>query len=293
MGLPGSTGLQYGTLGANPSPLRIRFDVDKNMVGSPNKTKIEIYNLSSETRSGIKKGYIVQLQAGYNNLIQTLFVGSVITVASTRTGADIITSLECGDGESAITNSTLNKSYPSGSTLAQILQDVGNALATVTQSQPQGIAAGIAVGIPNVVYNNGFTAHGACRDTLDILLKPQGMEWNIQNGNLNVIPIQSYNGNTAIVVSMATGMIGVPSENLNFIQFNNLLNPNLIPGALIQLISTSNPSLNGYYKLRRSHIEGDTHDQKWQTACEAVQMPTTTQILPAATGFNYQTAVVQ
>jgi hypothetical protein len=300
MGAPGSTSaLQYGTVGANPSPLRIRFDIDKTMVGSPNKSKIEIYNLSAQTRQSIKKGYLVQLQAGYatnknsstnNNLMQTLFIGSVILATSTRVDADIITALECGDGESAITNARLDKSYPSGTTLAAILQDVGVALATVTGSQPQGIAAGVALGIPPQTFNNGFVARGACRDTLDILCKSQNLEWNIQNGNLNIIPITNFNGQSAIVVSSSTGMIGVPSENINFIQFNNLLNPNLVPGSLIQLVS-QNVTLNGFYKIRRSHFEGDTYDQKWQTAVEATQVQNVQQTLPIAQGFNYTPAV--
>ena len=292
IGTPGqSSALQYGTIGNNPAPLRVRFDIDKNSIGASNKAKIELYNLAAQTRQAIKKGYVIQLQVGYNSLIDTVFIGNVINTKSDRNGPDIITSLECGDGESAITYSVLDKSYPAGTTLVQILQDTAKAMSLGNPTNPVGINSGIAVGIPNQVFNKGFIAHGPCKDTLDKLLIPQGLEWSIQNGNLNIIPITNYNGQNAIVVSSSTGMIGVPSKNEFFLIFEHLINPKIVPGALIQMVS-ENAALNGFNKIKRSHFEGDSHDQKWQISCEATSMPNITQNLALAQGFNYSPAAV-
>lgn len=288
-----TAGLQYGTIGLHPAPLRIKFDIDKNMVGSSNKSKIELYNLSQQSRQGIKKGYVIQLLAGYNGLISQLFLGNVLPngLTSTRNGPDIVTSMECGDGESAITFSRLDKTYPAGTTLVQILSDVAVAMSLITSYNPVGVNAGIVLGIPNLVYNNGYVAHGPCNELLNVLLKPQGLEWSVQNGNLNITPIGKYNGQSAIVVSSETGMIGTPSSNDQFTQFTSLLNPRIIPGCLVQLQS-ENTTLNGFYTVRRCHYEGDTHDTKWQVACEAVLQPGVSQNLPAAQGFDFNTAVV-
>lgn len=292
LGPPNQTSaVAYGTIGKNPSPLRVRFDIDKNMCGSSNKSKIEIFNLSTESRQAIKKGYLLQLQAGYNGLVENLFVGNVITPTSTRNGADIITSLECGDGESSIIFAKLDKSYPAGVTLATILSDIAKAMGTTTSSNPAGVSAGIALGIPNVTYNKGFVAHGSCKDTLDKLVKPVGLEWTVQNGNLNIIPISLFDGKTAVLLSSETGMIGVPSQNQFFTQFTSLLNPKLVPGALVQLKS-ENTSLNGFYKIRRAHYEGDSHDTKWQVSCEAITQSNVVQNQLPAKGFDYTTAVV-
>lgn len=294
LGAPKQTAaVQYGTIGTNPAPLRIRFDIDKNMVGSSNKSKIEVYNLSQQSRQNIKKGYLVQLKAGYNGLVTGIFTGNVLPLglSSTRSGPDIITSFECGDGESAITFARLDKGYPAGTALAEILQDVATAMSVATSYQPVGVAAGIAIGIPNVTYNKGFVAEGACRETLDKLLKPQNLEWTVQDGNLNIIPVGKTNGQTAVLVSKDTGMIGVPSDNGTFTQFTSLLNPRLVPGALVQLIS-ENTALNKFYKIRRSHFEGDSHDSKWQVSCEATEASGVVANLPTAQGFNYKTAVV-
>lgn len=260
--------------------LRVRFDIDKLSLGTSNKAKIEIYNLSTQSRQNFKKGYGVQLMAGYNGLFDTIFTGNILNPKSTREGPDIITCIECGDGEASIIFSTLDKSYPAGVTLVQILTDVAKAMS---------VGAGVALGIPNVVFNKGFVATGTCADTLNKLLKGQNLEWHIQNGNLNVIPITSFNGQPAVVLSSATGMIGVPSDNADYVQFTSLLNAKIFPGALVQLIS-ENTALNGYYKVRRSHFEGDSHDNKWQVSCEGVPI-NASQNLPAAQGFNYASAV--
>jgi hypothetical protein len=293
IGPPNQTAaLQYGTIGAKPAPLRVRFEIEKTMFGaSPNHSKIEIYNLSTLSRQNIKKGYLIQLQAGYNNLINTIFNGNVFLGKSERHGADIITSYECLDGGGSIVFARLDKSYPAGSTLVQVLQDAATAMSVSSNLNSQGIGAGIAVGIPNVVFNKGFVANGPCKNTLDKLLAPVGLEWTIDNNNLNVIPKQNYDGNSAVVVSAETGMIGVPSNNEFFTQFTSLINPKIYPGSLVQLVS-ENQALNGFYKVRKAKYEGDSHDNKWQVACECTPMPNVVQALPNSSGFDYNPAVV-
>lgn len=301
IGGPGTTAsLQYANfplVGPNgiqaPSPLRIQFDIDKNAVGSSNKSKITVYNFSLQTRQSIKKGWVLRLQAGYNGLVETIFFGNVPAgagVKSKRDGPDIVTELECGDGENAIAYATLDKSYPSGTTLAQIITDLGSAMGATVNGQP-GVGAGVIAGIPAIVFNNGRHVRGSVRDSLETLLTPYNLRWNVHNGNLNILPRGASNGQTAILVSRATGMIGVPSYNNDLLQFTNLLNPKLVPDALIQMES-ENTALNGFYKLNRCHYEGDTHDTKWQVACEGIKSQNLIQALPTATGFNAQGAVV-
>lgn len=302
IGKPGtSASLQYANFaipGVNgqlqpPSPLRIQFDIDKNGCGSSNKSKISVYNFSLQSRQTIKKGWVLRLQAGYNGLVETIFFGNIPAgpgVKSKRDGPDIITEMECGDGENAIAYAVLDKSYPAGTTLAQIITDLGSAMGATVNGQP-GVGAGVIAGIPAIVFNNGRHVRGSVRDSLDEILKPYNLKWNVHNGNLNILPRTATNGQSAILVNQNTGMIGVPSFNNDLLQFTNLLNPRLIPDALIQMES-ENTALNGFYKLNRCHYEGDTHDTKWQVACEGIKVPNLVQALPTAQGFNAQKAVV-
>lgn len=261
--------------------LQIKFDINKLSAGTSGKSKIEIVNLSTQSRQSFNKGYNVLLQAGYKGLIETLFLGQIVNAISVKGNTETTTTMECGDAESAIVFATLDKTYPEGSTLVQIIQDLAKSM---------GVNAGVARGIPEKVFGTGFTATGSISSSLDKLLRNQNLEWSIQNGNININPINATIGLTAIVVSAETGMIGIPSNNAGFTQFTSLLNPKLIPGALVQLIS-ENTALNGFYKIRRSHFEGDSHANKWQVECEVVPISGAA-TLPSAQGFNYNTAVI-
>lgn len=259
--------------------LRTTFDIDKQALGTSNKAKIEIYGLSSESRQKILKGWQVLLKAGYSGLMQTLFVGGVLPngVKVTRQGPEIVTALECGDGEQAIVLGTMDQVFPAPATLQAVLTGIVKAT---------GLDVGVVQGIPAVNYNNGYTVHGGIKAALDQLCKANGLEWHVQNGQINIFPLRAYNGTSIVQVNINTGMIGIPSSDGGFMQFTSLLNPKLIPGTAIQLTSVENTSINGYYKIKRSHFEGDSHDSKWQVSCECIllQKLTTPAAGPAAQG---------
>jgi len=276
------------------SGLRVAFDIDKNMCGTPNNSKIEIYNLSIDTRNKIQEGWIIQLLAGYQGLMDTIFTGNIAVnggMKTERKGPDVILSIECGDGESAIAQAVFDKNYPPGSSLGQILQDIAGAMSLNNITNDVGIGAGIAIGIPNITYGRGMVVHGPCNVTLDTLLTPQGLRWSVINGNLNIIPVQSTNGQAAIVVASGsivdpstgvakfdipkcTGMIGTPSKtgSTGIAKFTSLLNPKIVPGALVQLVC-ENTTVNGFYKILRAHFTGDSHENKWQVECECTPVP--------------------
>lgn len=293
--------VQYSNLPFTPpkgpeqaaSPLRIKFDIQKTPFGSsPNHSKFEIYNMSPENRARIKKGNVVLLRAGYMGALDTIFVGniSLLGLKTQRHGADIVTTFEAGDGESAIVNARLDKSYPPGTPLYRVLQDLAGAMAQVTTANPFGVNAGSAIGIPPETFGRGYTVSGECRRSLDKLLKPRGLRWHVQNGNLFIHPVGMTNGSSAVVVDQKHGMIGVPSQNSQYTEFISLLNPRLVPGGYVQLTSAESANLNGFYKIENSHFQGDTHDNKWQVSCQGVAQPSV-KALPIASGNDFSGAV--
>lgn len=262
------------TLGYQYDSLRVTFDIDKTSASSSNKAKIEIYNLAAKSRSQFQKGTQIWVQAGYQGLMNTLYVGDALPngVRSRRDGPDIITSFECGCFEKNLTYSHFDKSYPQGSTYLQVFKDLAASL---------GASVGVVIGIQNQVFQSGVSFSGTVKQTLDTLCKTQGLEWHVDNNTLNIIPISAHLGDTAIVVSndpeQPTGLIGVPSQGDGFTEFTSLLNPHIVPASLCQLISkssdpTADSSLNGFYKVRRAHYEGDSHGDKWQVSCEGVRI---------------------
>lgn len=267
----------YGNISGQASAVRVQMEVVKGASDSPNKAKVSLYNVGLSVREAVGRGWLIRCTAGYAGLVETLFIGVVGKATSRRDGPDIVTELECADGEQALLGSTFSKSYPPGTKLPQILQDVATAM---------DVDPGIALGIPNTVYRRGITVHGACRDILKKLLRKEGVEFSVQNGRLNVIPMRLHNGRTAIVVSAATGLINVPSISGTDITFESLLNPKLVPGQLVQVVS-KNRAINGFAKIRSIKVEADSHDARWAVTCVCNKVLAPIQAVSAAQGFAY------
>lgn len=274
--------------------LRTTFEIEKNSLGSSNKAKIKIYNLSGTSRNTFQKGYNIQLQAGYVGndpdsvpLIDTIFSGNIIRLESKREGADIVTEFECGDSEKQIATNVFSKTYPPGTTYVQIVTDLANTL---------GVNVGVVIGIQNFKFSSAVTKSGSVSSILTELLKKQGLEWSIQNGVLQIVPTESHSGAQAIVLSNRTGgaypgltgLVGVPSRNGDLVGFKALLNPKIKPDSMVQIVSES---VNGFFKVRKAKFEGDTHGDKWDVDCEGCKI-SAIQNLPFNTGTNFNTAVI-
>jgi len=254
IGLPGQEGYQY-------TDLRVTFDITKTSESTSNKAKIALVNLNKESISKFTKGYLIRLEAGYDDLIETVYLGDVVRATSERHGADVITTFECGDGEHQLVNAVFDRSYPPNTKYVDIITDLAKAL---------DVDIGTVIGIQNKSLGSGFVCTGSVRRNLNQLLKNQKLEWSIQNGALQILPISSHVGEEAILISKETGLIGVPSEGTDFYKFNSLLNPKLIPGRIVQLTSST---LNGVLRIRKAQFEGDSSGQKWDVVVEAVKIP--------------------
>jgi hypothetical protein len=209
IGPQGQPGIKY-------TDLRVTFDIDKTSSSGANKAKIDIYNMSQSSRTQYaKKGLLIRLDAGYQNLLQTLYIGDIERSSAKRSGSEIIMTFEAGDSARALINSHFDKGYPSGTSAKTIINDLANEL---------GVTVGIITGVQDVIYNNGVTFNGSVKRALEVLVKNQGLEFSVDNGILQIIPITKTNGQTAVVLSSSTGLIGVPSYKDSGIEFQALLN---------------------------------------------------------------------
>jgi hypothetical protein len=266
--VPGETAKKY-------TGLKVVFDIEKVSIATSNKAKIEVYNFSSGSRVSFqKKGLVIRLEAGYKGTTETLYLGDVVRVYTKRKGPDIITTFECGDAEKQLINAHFNQSYPAGTTYVSIIQDIAKALS---------VNFGVCIGFPDLKYNSGVTFSGAIRHILTDLLRKQSLEWSIHNNYLQIIPIRAYNGDEAAVLSASTGLIGVPSQKESGIECISLLNPKLLPGSGVEVVSDT---INGFFKIRKAHFEGDSHGEKWQVTVEGVLI-NKTQSFPQNAGDHF------
>lgn len=282
----------YGNVPTGPlgvtTPLRCVFEIKKTPTASANKGKVSLYNMAAQTRSAITPGMLVTLSAGYVGNVRVAFNGVVAKSTSERQGPDVVTSMELGDGEAALSQVTIHRSYPNGSTLAQIITDIAVAMQAQTAANPTAITSGVAVGLPAVVYPLGYVAKGLVRHVMRSLCRSNGLQWSIQNGSLTIVPLGASTQETAEVISAQTGMLGVPSLNGQKVEFTCLINPSLSPGRLVQM---NTATVQGFYVLQTVDLAGDSWGDKWECHCEGVFLPGASQALPASATLLGDTAV--
>lgn len=242
--------------------LRTTFEVEKTSFSTSNKAKVTMYNLNDFTRSFYGKGAKLSLAVGYAGLTIPLFLNAdIVRVAQERKGPDILTTYEIGEGERSLTDNIINVSVPAGTSTTVVIAQLIAAM---------NLVQGSTVGLVPKVYNKGVVLSGVCRKVLDQILGPK-FEWSVQYGTVVQIAAKGVPTKPLpVVVSMQTGLIGSPNMGSglggdNVLTFNHLIDPRLIPGAAIQIISRF---ISGTAIISKATFEGDTHESKWSVKCE-------------------------
>ncbi|BBO74393.1 hypothetical protein DSCW_18100 [Desulfosarcina widdelii] len=253
--------------------LRTVFQIEKNSESFPNTAKITLYNLSKNSRAMVsKEDAFVMLEAGYGDRLETLYVGDVARAYVSRQGADWVTTIECGDGRNAIRRVHVDRSYAAGTDMKAIMQDVAKSF--VEQGK---VALGSMIGIESKKTERGDVLSEMSKDAMDRLTKNQGLEWSIQNNTLQVLPKNQALPAEAVLLTPATGLVGVPvlrdvNEGTAGIEFTALILPGIAPGRLVKIQCDQNQSVNGLYKLEAVDFVGDTHGQSWYAEGVAVTL---------------------
>lgn len=255
---------------------RVVFNIESTSVAASNKAKIDIYNISQESRNFMEeKDTIVILKAGYQDKISTVFFGDVIRRDINRAGPDIVTTLECGDAENILTTAHIELGFGPGITNVQIIEQAAEKLL---------LSSGIRKGIKTVQYQNGFSFSGLVSDLLAQLTKEVGVEHTIRNGELIILPILETDEQEAVLITPETGLVGHPTKTIDGLEFTSLLNPDITPGRSVQVVSkmfqgefgvraeiVASASLvksGDVLKARKVIHEGDTADGPWFTKVE-------------------------
>lgn len=252
--------------------LRIKFEVTKSIISFPNLCKLEIINPNSDTLAALQKKFTkVVLNAGYEGNVKLLFKGDVRNVYQSRVGTERSIIVYAGDGERDWQNATFNKTFSSNVTVNSVVDDLLKSFKEVT--------VGVVEGLPQVADKlRGQTLSGSTKDILDDLAAEYGFDWNIQDGEVIVNPVESaLDVNEAVLISAATGMIGSPTITEIGADVVTLLNPSLLPNKAFKIESVNadvqlgdlffriipRTTAEGTYKIQESIFTGDSRDGEW------------------------------
>lgn len=273
--------------GLEITELRIQFDIEKTAKKNPNKSSIKIYNLKKETRAELEKPDTrCVLYAGYKDDAGPIliFQGAVTFAWSKFELPDVITELELGDGATEIRDTTISVGYGKGVKSTQILNDV---------AKKMGTPLTLPSNAPERSWANGLSHHGSARALLDKVVQGTGLEWSIQNGNLQVIKSGMVTTRQGIELSADSGLIGSPERERKSKEgtaevtdtskkkqkvktatkhhdgwsVKALLLPDLVPGDRIKLKTRD---VDGIFRIQELKHRGDSHDGDWQTELKLI-----------------------
>ncbi|NTG00115.1 hypothetical protein G6L30_08275 [Agrobacterium rhizogenes] len=261
------------------SALRIRFSVTQHTLQSPNVGDITISNLSDQTVQRIKnEGTTVTLEAGYQSGHGLIFKGQIIQKRKGRENpVDTYLNILAQGGDQAYNHAVVSKTLAAGHTYKDQVMTAFEAM------KPFGITLGYITDLSAKKMPRGRVLFGMARDVLRTVAISTGTSWSIQNNQLTVVKDTEAAPGGPIVLNSRTGMIGLPTQTIDGIQIQCLLNPMIGPGSLVQVdqgdiqeakfdpgyLGEVNNSMiptkadDGFYKVLVVNHSGDTRGDPW------------------------------
>ncbi|WP_343724944.1 hypothetical protein [Herbaspirillum huttiense] len=283
-----------GTNGLDLSELRFQFQTRASDVSTPNTLHARIYNVKSDTAESLRKREFtnITLQAGYENgKFGIIFSGEIKQVAIGRErNVDGFIDVWAADTDRWHNFSVLNKSISAGATPKDILDAIvsyqsANGVAPVKYaSDVTGLIEGAALGVAQTLIR-GKVLFGLSRDYVRDWAKTHEFWWSLQNGKFVLTPVTGYRVGEPIVISSATGMVGIPEAQTGGVKVRTLLNPEIAIGRLVQIAqsdinrvvmqknglqynaaaSAVPTTAAGFYRVMLAESQGDTRGTPWYT----------------------------
>lgn len=268
-----SIGARNGA-GREIKSLHMTFDIVKNTEKAANECKLKIYNMLIDTYNDLKNAKDLQIiiDAGYEDLHNIIFIGDVTTMNWSRQGVDTVVDILAYDGQYALQNSVLSKSYAPGTLIRTVVEDCKKALKTLGITVDKEFAEFSKKAYSKTLYNtlkNGLTEQDRVINILIKLLQPYNYKVYIQDKALIIAPKKwKVNQSTRKTASFGpnSGLIGTPTVKSNgVIEIDTVLNPNLKVGDIIEVDCET---LKGYFTISELRISGSNYEDDWKCQME-------------------------
>ena len=285
--------------GIDLSDLHFRFRVSNADQETPNTMVVRIYNLSPDTVRSITGRTPVEftrviLQAGYHGTsVGVIFDGTIKQFRRGRENSvDTYLDILAASSDIEYNFGVCNQTLAAGSTPAQRIAAIASQM-------------GLGVNAPGPytggVLPRGKVLWGMGRALMRCEANSQNASWSIQDGMAQVVPLAGYLPGEAVVLSAASGLIGIPEQTEQGVRARCLLNPKLRIGGLVQIDNASISQISqadlkasgfpvsslpvgqlpydryaglqlpadiaadGLYRLYVAEFEGDTRGPAWYT----------------------------
>lgn len=247
------------------------FQIEKTIGAMSNKAQVNLFNLAPDSLAYVEKAapknkgsisdILCRIQAGYDGEFPLIFYGHVTNVFNTRTGSDIVTTVECGDGELQISGSNIVLTFKGGIDEAKIIQ------ACIDRLKRLGLRQGFIAPLRAKLYKRGFSYAGRTTNLLAQLCSNQGLQLSVIDGAMQIIKKGGSTNEKAVLLSENSGLIGFPTKTNGLYQCRSLLNAEIFPGRQI-FLKSKQLTLNGYIRASKVTHQGDSQEGDYVTVVE-------------------------
>jgi hypothetical protein len=233
----------------------------------PNTCDLKLYNLSPDHRKQLEASTVpgagtkvvpVVISAGYLGRQSVIFSGELRAAHSVPDGeGTIVTELNTGDGDKALAQQRLTLSLARGSSATTALSALVKAL---------GVGEG---NLATQLFSYGGVLKGSASELMTSFCRSVGMDWSIQNGNLQLTALGQPMGGKAILIDADHGLLGSPTvDTKGILSLQTLMIPDLLPGVALSMNSTN---IQGGYRVIGVETTGSTFGDEWGHEVEAAR----------------------
>lgn len=259
--------------------LRFSFTIEMSSEPNANTAKFSIFNMNEKGRSALEEeGSKVICRAGYagagistkddgflygKQKDEIIFIGEIQKngLRIERSGSEIITHLECATALKATQETVINKSYAEGAKGLDVVKEIASSMG-LNISQLPSVDLG--------VFLNGLSLSGNAKDMLTKVLNKTGLQWSVQDDELQITEKDKPTPEQAVSVTSTTGLIGLPTKRQDgSVLFTTLLNPKIKPSRAIILQTNT---ITGNFRARKVSHDGDLDSGPFDTIVEAVEI---------------------
>lgn len=245
---------QANDTGIDLSQMQVTFHVSAMDLGRPTTAVIRVFNLSETSAKAIQNEFqSVTLQAGYENSnYGVIFQGTIKQVRRGRlSNIDSFVDIYAADGDEWFTFGRVNGTREANATQ----QDLTKALVT------QGVEKGqidLSKAFNGGIYGDGGlprgkVQYGFAKYAANDIANSTNTTWFVENGKVNFLSRQDYLPGEMVVLTSATGLIGVPEATIDGIHVKCLLNPLIKVGRRLQI---NNKLINSLSPLKQDILPG-------------------------------------
>jgi hypothetical protein len=244
--------------------LRIAFSVARDEKRTPNSAEFRVWNLSEAHRAELLSlsTVSVSLEAGYLDDLGQIVLGDLRTVRVVREGANLITVISGGDGEAKLRTARINRTFPAGTSVADVLRGLASALGV-----QRGNVDFAAVKLATQRLGRARTISGLCYDELEAFCRTQGLKWSVQDSALQIregdAPVRPTQGPLLRKDSGLLGDVEVEAkakEKRVSVSGRCALRADLIPGSPVRCEALA---FTGNLVINQTTHRGDSHGGDW------------------------------